>query len=56
MNRKFCPKCKSENVEIHWMPSIAYGEPQPWRCKDCGYEGVIFPEKVKTIKKLKKKI
>ena len=40
MNIKFCPRCKSENVEM-----VAGGITGTWMCRECGYSGSIFPEK-----------
>ena len=40
LTKKFCPRCKSENVEM-----IAAGVTGSFMCRDCGYSGSIFPEK-----------
>ena len=50
MGKRFCPKCKSEEVEIKINPLIKLGSPQGWLCNNCGYSNVIFPEKVKLNK------
>ena len=42
MGIKFCPKCKSENVQM-----VIGGQVGMWECKDCGFEGSVFPEKEK---------
>jgi len=54
MNEKrFCPKCKSENVRKEMNILLALGAPQKWVCNKCGYHGHMFPikEKLKNIKK-----
>ncbi len=43
--KRFCPKCESENVNIDITATAVIGKPQMWRCNDCGYESYIFPEK-----------
>jgi len=49
MGRKFCPRCKSENVRAGLSATLAVGAPQNWVCNNCGYYGLIFPEKeIKT--------
>ncbi|NCN98678.1 hypothetical protein GW923_00645 [Candidatus Pacearchaeota archaeon] len=40
MEKKFCPNCKSENVEL-----VAGGVSGTWMCRDCGFSGSLFPEK-----------
>jgi len=47
---KFCPKCKSRDVNIKIGTSAAYGCPQKWQCNNCGFELLSFPEKVVNIK------
>ena len=44
MNRKFCPKCKSEDVQINLTPTNVVGTPQNWKCNNCGYTNNSFPE------------
>ena len=53
MNKKFCPKCKSEDVKIDLDPTNVVGTPQNWKCNKCGYSSLLFPElkKVKAIEK-----
>jgi len=41
---KFCPKCKSKDVEIRMSTGIIFGMPQQWRCNKCGYMNYVFPE------------
>ncbi|MBU1136085.1 MAG: hypothetical protein ABIG37_00045 [Nanoarchaeota archaeon] len=40
MRIKFCPKCKSYEIEL-----MVGGEIGLYRCKKCGFSGSIFPEK-----------
>ena len=49
--KKFCPRCKSKNVEIKATAMIGIGAPQNWVCNNCGYSNIVFPE----LKKLKTK-
>jgi len=56
MGRKFCPRCKSENVEKEMGVLLAVGIPQKWKCKKCGYYGFIFPEKEKIKTNITKNI
>lgn len=49
MNKKICPRCKSENVKVH---VTVMGESPEYTCNGCGYHGIIFPE----LKKLKLEI
>jgi len=61
MRIKFCPRCGSKNLEviregkIPGKPYLYYGAPNWYRCKICGFESPIFPEKklakVKILKK-----
>ena len=44
MNRKFCPKCKSEDVQINLTPTNIVGTPQNWKCNNCRYTNNSFPE------------
>jgi len=38
---KFCPKCKGHNI----YPVSLFGIlPTTYRCRDCGYEGVLVLE------------
>lgn len=50
MPKKFCPKCKSENVKIAISASAVLGVPQNWVCNICGYSNVVFPEKERLTK------
>jgi len=53
---RFCPKCKSLNVNIQITASAAFGAPQQWRCLDCGFKSFsIFPEKEIKLNELKTK-
>lgn len=53
MNEKrFCPKCKSEDVKL--QQSKLYGVPGNWVCNKCNYHNVIFPVK-EELNKLKDK-
>lgn len=40
ISKKFCPRCKSEDVMM-----VAGGTIGMWMCKKCGFSGSIFPEK-----------
>ena len=55
MEKRFCPKCKSTNVErvIDFM--LIFGAPQKWKCNNCGFYNVEFPTKEKINKNIKKK-
>ncbi len=48
MGIKFCPKCKSENVDM------VRGDNLLWGCLDCNFQNAIFPEKEKLEDKNKK--
>ncbi len=48
MKKRFCPKCKSEDIEL--KQSNLYGTPGTWVCKDCGFDNVEFPIKEKVGK------
>ncbi len=55
MKKKFCPKCKSVNIEKELNVLLAVGVPQNWRCKECGYYGIVFPKAdEKDISKIKR--
>jgi transposase-like protein len=41
---KFCPRCKSKNVQKDFTLFTLVGAPSQWRCLDCGFTGHIFPE------------
>jgi len=44
---KFCPKCKSINIQVSNQGFKAlelFGAPTIYRCLDCGYSSGIFPE------------
>lgn len=43
----FCPRCKSTNVSGDINILIIMGAPQGWKCNDCGYKAIIFPEAVR---------
>lgn len=51
MNKKICPKCKSE--DINYKPTaeqVAIGtRPQTHKCNKCSYEGNLFLEKEEEI-------
>ena len=51
MEKRFCPKCKSENVKLE--TGSMYGTPGNWVCNNCGFHNVEFPIKGKLNKKLK---
>ncbi len=59
MKKRFCPKCKSENVSIPVLKAfLAFSGLNPgWRCDDCGLELQEFPMKeiTKKIAKINKK-
>lgn len=48
ISKKFCPNCGSENVDL-----IAGGTIGMWMCKNCGYNGSVFPEKPIAGRELK---
>jgi len=51
--KKFCPKCRSENVVIEGsMIEFSSGA---MFCKNCGFKDVIFPTKEEIIKTRLKK-
>lgn len=53
---KFCPKCKSEDVEIKTNAMTFLGMNVGWTCNDCGFNFIEFPEKEeKPKKKIKEK-
>jgi len=41
--KRFCPKCKSEDVKL--QQGNLYGTPGNWVCNKCGFHNVIFPVK-----------
>ena len=47
--KRFCPKCKSENIE--WQGGVAPGMPGNWLCSKCGHYNVVFPVKEMEKKK-----
>ena len=49
MRVKFCPKCKSKEIELFVGGKIGL-----WECKKCGFRSAIFPEKEIKLKKKKK--
>jgi ribosomal protein L37AE/L43A len=44
IGKKFCPKCKSEQVYME-----AGGLIGVWKCAMCKFSGSIFPEKEKLM-------
>lgn len=51
MNPRFCPKCKSKNVEIKTNVMTSLGMNVGWTCNDCGFTFQEFPELKKKVKK-----
>jgi len=56
---KFCPRCKSENVYITTVFTKSSPKfPAPHlgmnKCRDCGFESLIFPTKIKKEKRRRK--
>ena len=55
---KFCPRCKSINVQITHQGIgsglVAIGVPTLYRCMDCGFSNTFFPETKIEIPKKKK--
>ena len=50
MKQKYCPKCKSTNIELKPTTiEASQGLPPTYKCKNCGFESIAFPEK-ETIK------
>lgn len=41
IGRKFCPNCESEDIEM-----VAGGITGIWMCRECGFSGASFPERV----------
>ena len=43
---KVCPVCKSINVspDLSIPAAVAYGALYNYRCNECGYVGLVFPE------------
>jgi predicted RNA-binding Zn-ribbon protein involved in translation (DUF1610 family) len=56
---KFCPRCKSINVQITHQGGmsglVAIGLPTMYRCMDCGFKNYSFPETKIEIPKKKEK-
>ena len=49
---RICPKCKSKNVSPDFSPQT-FGEQSEfnaYKCNECSYRGIFFPEIDKTIK------
>jgi transposase-like protein len=46
---KHCPRCGSTNVE--WVLPQTWSK---WRCRDCGYEGVLIVEDGEMAEEIKK--
>jgi ribosomal protein L37AE/L43A len=40
MKVKFCPKCRSTEIELS-----TGGLTGMWECRKCGFTGTLFPEK-----------
>ena len=61
MKIKFCPKCKSTEIEdvteqINNSLLSNYSAPRIFKCKKCGFENQLFPEKeIKTNLKQRQK-
>jgi transposase-like protein len=51
MGIKFCPNCGSEEIML-----AAGGITGGFVCKNCGFSGSIFPEKIITKQKANKKM
>lgn len=53
MKKRFCPKCKSEDIRMCTPePLVARTGMHPgWRCNDCELELLEFPMKEKEINK-----
>ena len=53
MVRRFCPKCKSEDIKLD--QGKLYGTSGNWICNKCGFYNVEFPikEKLNKIKNIK---
>lgn len=50
MKIRICPKCRSKEIEdVTAQPNnfllSHYSSPRIYRCKKCGFENPIFPEK-----------
>lgn len=39
---KFCPKCKSSNIEVKYLDM--FGLQPKYRCRKCGFTSFILPE------------
>lgn len=51
MEKRFCPKCKSTDVEKIIDILLTAGAPQKWKCNNCGFYNFEFPiKKNKNIK------
>ena len=50
--KKFCPKCRSEDVAFDGLIEASGGA---MVCKNCGYKNINFPikEKITKLKKIK---
>jgi len=49
MKKYFCPKCKTENIEINPTAlESATGLNPNLRCLDCNFSALAFPTKQKT--------
>ena len=47
---KYCPKCGSSNID--WVLPQTWSK---WRCKDCGYIGVLIIENGELAEEIRKK-
>ncbi|MEK6823708.1 MAG: hypothetical protein AABY06_01615 [Nanoarchaeota archaeon] len=62
MKLKFCPKCGNTSIEdvtekINDSLLSHYSAPRIFKCKRCGFENQIFPEKeIKTNLKQRQKL
>jgi len=41
---RFCPNCKSTDVQINISTMAVFGFPQKWICNKCGFKQFAFPE------------
>jgi len=53
MQKRFCPKCESEDVKKEMNVLLAAGAPQKWICNVCGFYAPEFPEVEEEIKPIK---
>jgi hypothetical protein len=52
MKKRFCPKCKGENITMQVPDAFMarVGLHPGWKCKDCKLELLEFPQREKKIK------